>query len=141
MKRLLPLGALACLAVVLMGARPAGEFPMFLRLNGEPAWFATSQAGSDGGVLAIVDAGAGQVTKTICHAAACVCPGAACVCPNNGNLSTGINNPAVGTKLAAEVAYFMILQDTTQLISVAPVAAAVRIDGGLGVDCDHWIMR
>lgn len=131
-------------AVLLMAARPGGETVLLLKLNGQPAWIGTSVPGIDGGTVAVIDAGAGEVVKTICHSAACICPGQSCVCPSATNLAN-FSNPNVGEKLTAEVAHFMVLADfptaNSGRISTSNYAGSTGPDGGSGAWCDHWIMR
>ncbi len=140
MKRLLLLGALAFVAVLTMAARPPGEFPLILRLNGQPAWIATSVPGADGGALAVVDAGLGAVVKSQCHAVACICPGMSCVCPSATNLAS-FNNATVGEKLAVDAVHYMVLTDGQSKISTAAYSGSVTPDGGSGAWCDHWLMQ
>lgn len=133
MKRALAMVGLMGAAALLMAARPAGEFPMFLRLNGQPTFIGRSMPGADGGTVGIVDAGLGQVTKTRCYAAACVCPGISCTC--------SLGQATTGQKLAADGVEYIILDNSTTLLSTAAVSGSLLPDGGAGAWCDHWVMN
>jgi len=144
MKRTLTVGGLLALGVLLMAARPTGGTVLLLKLNGEPNWIGSSCPGCDGGVYAVIDAGAGEVVKTQCRTKACICPGQSCVCPSLTNLSN-FNNRLAGVVIAADGVHFMVMRDSPAAhagrISTAAYSTSVGPDGGVGGLCDHWVMR
>lgn len=142
MKRALLLGlalgfglALASLPGTAHATNPTGEFTLLLRLNGSPRFIGHTNAGADGGTVSRADAGAGNIVKTQCYAAACVCPGTSCSCGNVLGSAGAVTN---GEYIAANGVHYMILGATEKMVTVARATGSTLLDAGTGAECDHW---
>lgn len=104
-------------------ARPPGEFPLILRLNGSPTHLATFTPGSDGGNMAIVDAGiGGQVLKFTCSD----------IYRWSAHTDGGITQ-GNSERVAAGEARYAVLLDTQFGVSL------LSFDGG-SISCPVWRM-
>lgn len=127
MKRALLLGLALGFALALATgpgiaiARPPGEFPLLLRLNGQPYHGGVAAPFADAGVTADIDAGLGQVVQVNCNAVTLQAVGV-------------VVTPANGIQVPANESRFYVFDDSTRWMSVR------NVDAGAAA-CPWWIMR
>ncbi len=111
----------SALASLMLAARPAGEFPMFLRLNGSPSKLGVivSAGGSsttNASTLTPFTLASGDMIDVVCDAAA--------VCIEGSTASTTITSSAYGVPQALGIERFWILAGTSSVTFACAGAAA-----------------
>lgn len=108
--------------------RPAGEFPMFLMLNGQPTYVGVltstgaSVTNATTGVPFTLNGG--EVLKFVCDAEAWLTPG--------GTASLTFSSANLGHPIPAKTAYFMITKETTTTIALISTSGTAN--------CGVWRM-